>query len=133
VETRGVASAGLLYAYPFVSHSPTGSHVVEPLAQIIARESAGSQRHLPNEDSRSIVFDDTNLFELDKMSGYDRVETGTRANVGLQYTYQANSGGFARLLAGQSFHLAGDNIYRLEGEVDPDGNPIYSPLNGLES
>ena len=132
-ETRGVASAGLLYAYPFVSHSSSGAHVVEPIAQIIARESSGSQRHLPNEDSRSIVFDDTNLFELDKMSGYDRVETGTRANVGLQYTYQANNGGFARFLAGQSYHLAGDNIYALRGEEDANKNPLYSPLNGLET
>jgi len=138
-ETRGVASAGLLYAYPFVSNSATGAHVVEPIAQIIARQSSGSQRHLPNEDSRSIVFDDTNLFELDKMSGYDRVETGTRANVGLQYTYQANDGWFARFLAGQSYHLAGDNIYKDPGHVrvEHDGQldlvPIYSPVSGLET
>lgn len=131
--TRGLATAGLLYAYPFVSHSDRGSHVVEPVGQIIARQKSVPQRDLPNEDSRSIVFDDTNLFELDKMSGLDRIETGTRANVGVQYTFQANSGGFARLLAGQSFHLAGDNIYRFEGAVDPDGNPIYSPINGLET
>ena len=33
-------------------------------------------------DARSLVFDDTNLFELDKHSGWDRIETDTRANVG---------------------------------------------------
>jgi len=145
-ETRGVAAAGLLYAYPFVSHSASGAHVIEPLAQVIARTSSGSQRHLPDEDSRSIVFDDTNLFELDKMSGYDRVETGSRANIGLQYTYQASNGGFARILAGQSYHLGGDNIYSDPGyvRVDRDANgdgvvddkdivPIYSPASGLET
>lgn len=130
--TRGVATAGLLYAYPFVAHSSSGAHVVEPIGQIIARQSKVPQDGLPNEDSRSIVFDDTNLFELDKMSGYDRVETGTRANVGVQYTFQSNTGGFARLLAGQSYHLAGENVYSQPG-VDPDGNPVFSPLNGLES
>jgi len=139
IETRGIAAAGILYAYPFVSHSATGAHVIEPLAQVIARNSSGSQRHLPDEDSRSIVFDDTNLFELNKMAGYDRVETGTRANVGLQYTYQANDGWFARVLAGQSYHLAGDNIYRDPGHVPgrendgPDKVPIYSPYSGLET
>jgi len=139
-KTRGVASAGLLYAYPFVSHTASGAHVVEPLAQVIARTSSGSQRHLPNEDSRSIVFDDTNLFELDKMSGYDRVETGSRANVGLQYTYQASNGGFARILAGQSYHLSGDNIYRDPGFTYADNEgvfeedkPLYSPASGLET
>lgn len=139
IETRGIAAAGVLYAYPFVSHSATGAHVIEPLAQVIARNDSGSQRHLPDEDSRSIVFDDTNLFDLNKMAGYDRVETGTRANVGLQYTYQANDGWFARVLAGQSYHLAGDNIYRDPGRVpgrdDPSNSevPIYSPVSGLET
>ncbi len=132
VMARGLATAGLLYAYPFVTNTQSGSHVVEPVGQIIARQKKVDQRGLPDEDARSIVFDDTNLFEVDKMSGLDRVETGTRANVGLQYTFQANSGGYARLLAGQSFHLAGDNIYNNPG-VDADGNPIYSPINGLET
>ncbi len=132
VVTRGLATAGLLYAYPFVTNTYSGSHVVEPVGQIIARQAKVDQRGLPNEDARSLVFDDTNLFEVDKVSGLDRVETGTRANVGLQYTFQSNSGGYARFLAGQSFHLAGDNIYRNDG-VDADGVPIFSPINGLET
>lgn len=130
--TRGLATAGLLYAYPFVAHTSSGAHVVEPIGQIIARQASVPQDGLPNEDSRSIVFDDTNLFELDKMSGLDRVETGTRANVGLQYTFQSNTGGFARFLAGQSYHLSGENVYSDPG-VDADGNPVFSPLNGLET
>jgi LPS-assembly protein len=130
--TRGIAAGGLLYAYPFVAHSARGSHVVEPIGQIIARQKSVPQRHLPDEDARSLVFDDTNLFDLDKMAGLDRVETGTRANVGVQYTFQANSGGFARLLAGESFHLAGDNIYRGPGK-DADEHFIFSPESGLET
>ena len=132
VIARGLVTAGVLYAYPFVTNTAQGSHVIEPVGQIIARTASVDQRRLPNEDARSIVFDDTNLFEVDKMSGLDRVETGTRANVGVQYTYQANNGGYARFLAGQSFHLAGDNIYNAPG-FDADGNPIYSPINGLEN
>jgi LPS-assembly protein len=132
--TRGLATAGLLYAYPFVAQAERGAHVVEPVAQIITRQKSVPQRRLPDEDARSIVFDDTNLFDVDKMSGLDRLETGTRANVGLQYTFQANTGGYARFLAGQSYHLAGDNIYNISNPpgVDADGIPIYSPINGLE-
>ena len=32
---------------------------------------------LPNEDAQSFVFDDSALFDWDKFSGYDRIETGT--------------------------------------------------------
>jgi LPS-assembly protein len=130
--TRGVASAGLLYSYPFVTSAAGGAHVIEPIAQVITRQKSVDQRRLPDEDARSIVFEDTNLFDLDKNSGLDRVETGTRANYGLQYTYQANSGASARVLVGQSYHLSGDNIYANPG-LDPDGNFIYSPVSGLQS
>jgi LPS-assembly protein len=130
--TRGVASAGLLYSYPFVANSSGGAHVVEPIAQIIARQKSVDQRRLPDEDSRSIVFEDTNLFDLDKNSGLDRVETGTRLNYGLQYTYQANSGASARVLVGQSYHMSGDNIYANPG-VDADGTYLYSPTSGLQT
>ena len=72
------------------------------------------QRRTPDEDARSLIFDDTLLFDIDKFSGYDRLETGTRANVGMQYTLQSSSGLYARAVFGQSFHLAGENAY-----VDP--------------
>ena len=41
---------------------------------------------IPNEDAQSFVFDATTLFERDKFSGYDRIEGGTRANVGFRYS-----------------------------------------------
>jgi LPS-assembly protein len=78
------------------------------------------------------VFDDTNLFEVSKFSGYDRTEMGTRANAGVQYTFQSNEGGYARFLAGESFHLSGDNVYQNPG-VDADGNALYTPSSGLET
>lgn len=115
---QGTAAAGILAAYPWIKHTAEASHTIEPIGQIIARSSrVGNQNGLPNEDARSLVFDDTNLFEVDKYSGYDRLETGTRANVGVQYTFQLNTGGYARILAGQSFHLDGRNSY-----ADPIGN-----------
>lgn len=129
---RGLATAGLLYSYPFAASTSWATHVVEPVGQVIARQASVDQRHNPVLDSRSLVFDDSNLFEVDRLSGFDRVETGTRVNYGLQYTLQAFSGGSIRALAGQSYHLSGENIYRSPG-FDPDGRFNYSPLSGLET
>lgn len=122
---RGVASAGVLASYPWIAHTAYASHIIEPIGQIIGRTASADQRRIPIEDSRSLVFDDTNLFELDKFSGYDLVETGTRANVGLQYTFQTNWGGYARLLAGQSFHLAGENAFANPGQIFESHNAWY--------
>jgi LPS-assembly protein len=109
---RGNAVAGFEYRYPFVSTTGPITHVVEPIGQIIARPNTiGNQQDIPNEDALSLVFDDTLLFDIDKFSGYDRVETGTRANVGFRYTGQLASGAYARAVFGQSYQLAGQNSY----------------------
>lgn len=128
---RGIATGGATVSYPWVANTASASHVIEPIGQVVLRQASVPQDRLPNEDAKSLVFDDTNLFDTDKFSGYDRVETGSRANVGLQYTFQSNNGGYARILAGQSFHLGGDNPYADLG-LDQDGVPVFSPHNGLD-
>ena len=110
---RGTAAAGVTYEYPFVSRTTTGSHVISPIAQFIARPDSVEHAKIPNEDAKSLIYTDALLFEVDKSSGYDRIESGTRSNVGVQYTYNANGGGYARVIAGQSYHVAGRNPYTL--------------------
>ena len=102
---------GLEDRYPLIVRADWGSQIFEPIAQVIARPSERKKRTLPNEDAQSLVFDDTNLFEWSKFSGYDRVEGGTRLNAGAQYTLTTNSGAYASAMFGQSFQLAGRNSY----------------------
>jgi LPS-assembly protein len=128
---RGLGTAGMTYSYPFVSHTSWASHIVEPTAQIVVRPNRVDQFRTPDEDSRSLVFDDTLLFDVSRFSGYDRLETGTRANVGLQYTLQTNGGLFARLVMGQSLHLAGENPYEPPPGLDPTSIPNFNPASGL--
>lgn len=135
---RGVAAAGVTVSYPWIASSAQAAHTIEPIGQVIGRTASTEQRRLPNEDAQSLIFDDTNLFDISKFSGYDRVETGSRANVGVQYTFQANWGGHARILAGQSFHLGGDNPYQDPGQVvfsdRGDTNEFaFNPKSGLET
>ena len=108
---RGMATAGINYSYPFISTHSWGSQVIEPMAQLIVRPNPQNGSRIPNEDARSLVFDDTILFEPDKFSGFDEMEGGARANVGVRYTVQTNEWGYGTVLLGQSFHLAGDNPF----------------------
>ena len=108
---RGMPAIGLEYRYPWLITSAFGNHILEPIGQIIARPNEALIGKLPNEDAQSLVFDDTTLFQPDKFSGFDRAEGGTRANLGLQYTYQMPSGGYVSALFGQSFLLAGENSF----------------------
>ena len=104
-------TVGLEYRYPFISVQSWGTQTIEPIAQVIVRPNETSIGKLPNEDSQSLIFDDTNLFKIDKFAGWDRVEGGGRANVGLQYTTQFNRGGSISTVFGQSYQLFGINSF----------------------
>jgi LPS-assembly protein len=108
---RFMPAAGVTYRYPFIAVSEFGTQVFEPIAQIIARPNEMAIGKLPNEDAQSLIFDDTNLFEVNKFSGYDRVEGGVRANVGAQYTLTTPTGAYVNALFGQSYQLAGVNSF----------------------
>lgn len=107
---RFMPTAALDYRWPWLVSAIWGSQVFEPVAQIVIRPGETGIGKLPNEDSQSLVFDDTTVFDYDKFSGWDRVEGGTRANLGLQYTLQTGAG-FISALVGQSYQLAGPNSF----------------------
>ncbi len=115
--TRSMLTAGLEARYPILVSGDNSSHVIEPIGQIYLRPDEDLAGGLPNEDAQSFVFDATSLFDRDKFSGYDRIEGGTRANVGLRYTGSFDNGYSLRSIAGQSFHLGGLNSFATDDLV----------------
>ncbi len=111
-------TVGLEYRYPFISVQSWGTQTVEPIAQIIVRPNEHQIGRWPNEDAQSLIFDDSNLFRVDKFSGWDRVEGGGRTNYGAQYTAQFNQGGFVNVLFGQSYQLFGVNSFAQGGSTN---------------
>ncbi len=111
---RAMLTAGVETSYPLLVTTETSSHVIEPIAQIFVRNNERLAGGLPNEDAQSFVFDATSLFERDKFSGYDRIEGGTRANIGFRYTGTFNNGVTTRALFGQSYHIAGVNSFAVD-------------------
>ena len=107
-----VPGLGLDYRYPFFANLGFGSMTIEPIGQIVARPNnqLGSYS-MVNLDAQSLVFDESNLFQTDKYSGYDRFETGVRANYGGQFTLNFKNGGYVNVVGGQSYQLAGTNSY----------------------
>lgn len=108
---RFMPTIGLEYRYPFINVQPWGTTTVTPIAQVIVRPNERFAGRLPNEDAQSLVFDDSNLFSVNKFSGWDRVEGGGRANIGIEATTQFDRGGSINILFGQSYSLFGRNSY----------------------
>ncbi|MBR0758471.1 LPS-assembly protein LptD [Bradyrhizobium jicamae] len=127
---RLMPTVGLEYRYPFINVQPWGTTTVEPIAQVIIRPNETYAGKLPNEDAQSLVFDATNLFSVDKFSGYDRVEGGGRANVGVQATTQFDKGGAVKVLFGQSYQLFGLNSFAV---ADVTNTGVDSGLQNARS
>jgi LPS-assembly protein len=117
---RFMPAVGVEYRYPFIDVEPWGTQTIEPIAQLILRPNETDIGQFPNEDAQSLVFDDTNLFSIDKFSGWDRVEGGGRLNAGMQYTAQFNQAGTVNALFGQSYQLYGVNSYTV-GDITNTG------------
>ncbi|TVR09001.1 MAG: LPS-assembly protein LptD [Salinarimonadaceae bacterium] len=112
-HARATPAIGLEYRFPLVASAGRfGTQMIEPIAQIVARPNEPRIGRLPNEDSQSLVFDDSNLFDWDRFAGWDRVEGGVRANYGVQYTLAGHNGLYANAMIGQSIQVAGRNSYR---------------------
>ncbi len=75
--------------------------VIEPVAQLVWSDD--NDRLIPNEDSRLVEFDESNLFSLNRFPGSDAVETGLRANLGLSWTRIDPSGWTLGVTAGRVF------------------------------
>ncbi|MGO6852224.1 LPS-assembly protein LptD [Rhizobium beringeri] len=138
--TRSMVTAGLEMRYPILMTTDNSTHVLEPIAQIYARPDEQLAGRLPNEDAQSFVFDATSLFDRDKFSGYDRVEGGTRANVGIQYTGTFDSGYKLHGIFGQSYQIAGQNSFATDDLVNVGADSglettrsDYVGLGGIET
>src|SRR5260221_8406924 len=83
----------------------------------------------PNEDAQSLIFDDSNLFKINKFSGWDRFEGGGRANAGIQYTAQFNRCGNVNFLFRQSYQLYGLNSFAHPTTTNTGINSVLDTTN----
>jgi LPS-assembly protein len=97
-----------------------GSQVVEPRVQLVTGPMTGSQYRIPNEDSIVFDFTDANLFSLNRFTGRDRQEGGTRADMALRGAWFLPQDRQVEAVVGRSFR------------VQEDGGPFY-PYSGLEN
>lgn len=115
---RAFPQVGLKWSYPLIHPGPVLTPLVEPIVAVYAGPNGGNQRKIPDEDSLSFNYDDTDLFRPDRLAGYDILDTGQRVDYGAKFGLYDSTGGSYRVLVGQS--------YRAET------NPFLPPGSGAE-
>ena len=112
VNGRVYPLAALNWRLPLVRPGQEVQQLIEPVATAIISPFGGNPNRIPNEDSSDVEFDDTNLFSLNRFSGYDRVEGGPRAIYGVRYGIFHPSGGYVSTFVGQSYRIRDDETFR---------------------
>ena len=105
--TRGVATAAIDIEWPFVGAAFGGTQVLKPRVQLVASPQTRNLA-IPNEDSRAIDLEDSNLFALNRFAGYDRIEDGARITWGLDWEL-TRPGLRIKTTIGQSYRLENQN------------------------
>jgi len=102
--TRGrvLPQAGFEWRWPFIRKFGSLEHVIEPIVQFVWAPKGGNSSAIPNEDSVSFEFDESNLFSRDRFTGLDRWEDGPRVNYGVRTALYWGNGGSAQFVIGQS-------------------------------
>ncbi|HZD25387.1 MAG TPA: LPS assembly protein LptD [Alphaproteobacteria bacterium] len=110
-KSRAFPMVALGWRYPWVRSAGSVRQVVEPVVQLVAAPYGENSSDIPNEDSQSVEFDDTNLFSLNRFPGHDRVESGPHANVGVRLAAYGEEGGYTSAVLGQVFRLRENDAF----------------------
>lgn len=108
---RVFPQVGLEWKLPLARKDGRFTQIVEPIVSLILAPSSQNPDRIPNEDSLSFEFDDTNLFSENRFGGIDRVEGGSRITYGLNSGVFGLNSGFSSFFIGQSYRFTRDNDF----------------------
>lgn len=122
-EARGIATAAVDIKWPLIGTAFGGTQVLTPRVQIVATPHIRNLA-IPDEDSRSVELEDSNLFALNRYPGYDRVEDGVRVTYGLDWRLDL-PGWRVSTTVGQSYRLSD------QGQLVPDGTGLAARASDI--
>ncbi len=85
-ETRAVGLVAADLEWPLVGSLFGGTQVLTPRVQVVLSPTIKNLA-IPNEDSRAVDLEDSNLFALNRFPGYDRVEDRPRITYGVDWQF----------------------------------------------
>ena len=84
-HTRGIAAAAAEVRWPLIGPLFGGIQRLVPRVQLVLTPPT-QNFSIPNEDSRAVELEDSNLFALNRFPGYDRWEDGSRVTYGVNWS-----------------------------------------------
>lgn len=87
--------------------------LIEPIVTATFAPDNLNDTEIPNEDSRDLELDVTNVFEADRFPGIDRTESGGHVSYGVRLGLFGDQGERLNAVFGQSYRLYGQDVFFL--------------------
>jgi len=123
ISARAIGAFSVDVRWPFIGSFLGGTQRLIPRFQIVAAPQT-TNLAVPNEDSRAVDLEDTNLFALNRFPGYDRFEDSTRFTYGVDWAVD---------LPGLAFTTNVGQSYRLNTRATlfPDGTGLSRRMSDI--
>lgn len=109
---RVFPQVGLEWRLPFIRASENSRQILEPIiVAALAPNQSNKADKIPNEDSQDVELNDTNILNLDRYSGYDRNDTGSRVSYGFNWSSYGDILGSTSMLLAQSYEFEKDESF----------------------
>lgn len=122
-QGRTIALAALDVSWPLAGPLFGGTQVLTPRVQVVGTPPI-KNTDVPNEDSRAIDLEDTNLFSLNRFPGDDRYEDGARVVYGVDWEV-TRPNWLVSASIGQSYRLDDKAI------IFPDGTGLSDKFSDI--
>lgn len=123
-QSRGTVTAAADMRWPLIGKAfGNATQVVTPRVQLIGTKTTGNLK-VPNEDSRAVDLEDSNLFALNRFPGYDRIENNFRLTYGLDWSIRGSKVS-ADFNIGQSYRLTNQSV------IFPDGTGLSDKVSDV--
>jgi LPS-assembly protein len=122
-QGRGIFAAAADVKWPFVGRAFGGTQIFTPRVQLVAAPSVSNLK-VPNEDSRAVDLEDSNLFALNRFPGYDRFEDDYRVTYGVDWALRRDNF-TADVTVGQSYRLSN------RASIFPDGTGLSDKVSDI--
>ncbi|NET71455.1 MAG: LPS-assembly protein LptD [Sphaerospermopsis sp. SIO1G2] len=125
---RLVPHAALSWRYPLISQVGSTSITVEPQAKIVASTRGHNADTIANEDSVTPEFNYLNLMRSNRFAGYDRMDEGTRAMVGLHTQAALSSSDVVSATIGHEMQLDGNSLFPASNDPSRKASDIVGQV-----
>lgn len=117
--SRVAPSTQMTASYPMIRPSEKVDALIEPKMALTLIPNV-SNSGIPNEDSRDVEVNISNLFDDSRFAGIDRVEGGSHMSYGVKMGGYHQNGNSAFVTLGQSYRLADSNPFPAGSGLEND-------------